>query len=125
MKQKRRIYDVHISPNNLIVGSWSRPIPKHEKRMSIVSAIIFIICVVTIIVFEKAEYSSTVITDFLGLVIPVATITSFFLSLLAPIHFLSNQFQRFVMNEEAKEEMRKREEREEQERIAEEAGWAN
>lgn len=131
MKRKRRRYEVHISPDNLIVGPWARPIPKHEKRISIVSAIICVICVVTIIVFEKVEYSPSVITDFLGFVLVLVTPISFCLSLIAPATFLGHQFFRIVANAEAREEMREREEREKEERekeerLAEEAKeWAD
>ena len=121
MKLKRRRYNEHISPNNLIVGPWERPIPKHEKRVSIVSAIICVICVATIIAFEKVEYSPSAITDFLGFILVFATPISFCLSFTAPVTFLGNQFLRIVKNAEAEEEMRMREEREEQERLAEEA----
>ena len=51
MKRKKR-RNVYISPNNLITPPWVKPIPKHKKMISIVSAVVFVICLASIIAFE-------------------------------------------------------------------------
>lgn len=101
MKRKKR-RDDSISPNNLIVPSWSRPIPEREKILSIVSVIVFAICLAVIIAFEK---NRIILTDDLVVVFVLTMVVTGFLSLVAPMYSLTNKILRSWHNTEAAKEL--------------------
>ena len=99
-RNKRR--DLNISPNNLIVPDWEKPIPKHEKIVSIVSAIVFAICLAVIIAFEK---NRIILTEYLVTVFVLIMFITGYLSLVAPIAYLGNKILRSWHNAEAAKEL--------------------
>ena len=112
MKRKRRRYNVHISPNNLIAGPWAQPVSKENKMISIASTIILAICIIAT-------------TEGFEPIIIILTMLSLIGIFVAPVEFLMNKLLRVIANAVAREEMREREEREKEEMLAEEAKWAD
>ena len=105
MKQKER-RELNVSPNNLIVPSWAKPIPKREKINSIILAIIFAIGLAVIIVFEKN--SLTLPTGLAVVIVLIMGVTGF-LSLVVPLQALVNKVIRCWHNTNAAKKLLEKE----------------
>ena len=104
MKQKER-RELNVSPNNLIVPSWSRPISKRKKNVSVVSVIVFAICLAILIAFEA---NMIILTAELAAVIVLIMGVTCALSLVAPMESLINKMLRNFHNAETAKELLKK-----------------
>lgn len=106
-RNKRR--NKSISPNNLIVPDWNKPLPKCTKGISIFSAIVFMSCLAITIANNEGKI---ILTDSLIEVYSVIIIVTGVFSSVAPLCFLEKKILRKMHNEEARQEMLAREQEE-------------
>ena len=106
MKRNKRRDELFISPNNLLVPEWNKPLPKRTKGISIISAIVFLGCLAIIIAHNEGKI---ILTDNFIMVYSVIMIITGVFSLVAPLCFLQNKIQRKMHNEEARQEILARE----------------
>lgn len=84
MKLKKR-RDESISPNNLTVPEWSKPVPKKYK---IISGVAFAILVICFAIMKSNIYCPPIVEIIIVLAIPISVI----LSITFPAQLLANKF---------------------------------